>query len=280
MNLSMTKEHSDGNQNKPQLRLTGSLSDEDVPDGADAPFLATRLGVLTHELAGLLDGSMRCLGIARRSLATDAPSGVTVQQQLQTIQGALERMAGLVHAAMQGAGTTIGSSAVPSEPTVTLADALEHAIAVLSPMAQESRVELVCTLAPEASAYETGPVYAVVLNSIRNAVEAVASAGAGGKVEIDVSFRAGSPDVFELRVVDDGPGLAPACEDGRAFIIGLSTKPGGSGIGLCLAAHVIGQLGGRITLETREPERSDGRRGAVLKATWPAGRVENTGAIG
>jgi signal transduction histidine kinase len=259
MNLSMTKEHSDGNQNKPQLRLTGSLSDEDVPDGADAPFLATRLGVLTHELAGLLDGSMRCLGIARRSLATDAPSGVTVQQQLQTIQGALERMAGLVHAAMQGAGTTIGSSAVPSEPTVTLADALEHAIAVLSPMAQESRVELVCTLAPE---------------------EAVASAGAGGKVEIDVSFRAGSPDVFELRVVDDGPGLAPACEDGRAFIIGLSTKPGGSGIGLCLAAHVIGQLGGRITLETREPERSDGRRGAVLKATWPAGRVENTGAIG
>lgn len=277
MNVSMNSEHND--QDRPKLRLTGAVGDEDSPNGADAPFMATRLGVLTHELAGLLDGSMRCLGMARQSLGSpSANSGQPVEQQLQTVQTALERMAGLVHNAMQGAGTTIGSAVTPTESSVTLAEAVEHALAVMTPLAKEHHIELTCTVAPEAAACEAGPVYAVILNGLRNAIESVAALSAPGTVELDLRYRKGSPTMFDLTISDDGPGLAPACEEGRAFIIGLSTKPGGQGIGLCLCAQIIGQLGGRISLNTRHPDLVDARRGAVLEASWPA--PESQGPIG
>jgi len=280
MNDAMTREHNDSTPDKPQLRLTGSVGDEDVPSATDAPFLATRLGVLTHELAGLLDGSMRCLGMARQSLAgTPSSSGPSVEHQLQTVQSALERMAGLVHTAMQGSGSTIGSSITPSEGSVTVREAIDHAVSVLTPLAKEHRVTLSCAIAPEADRYDAGPVYAVILNGLRNAIESVASTGSGGRVDIELTFRNGTPGTFDLTISDDGPGLAPACEDGRAFIIGLTTKPGGHGIGLCLCAQIIGQLGGRITLASRESDAPDTRRGAVLEASWPA-KTERHGPIG
>lgn len=273
----MTSEQND--QDRPQLRLTGSVGDDDAPSSADAPFMATRLGVLTHELAGLLDGSLRCLGMARQSLGTQTPgSSQPVEQQLQTVHTALERMAGLVHNAMQGAGSTIGSAVTPTEGSVTVAEAIEHTLSVLSPLAKEHRVELTCMVAPEAAASEAGPVYAVILNAMRNAIEAVASLNAPGTVELDLRYREGSPSMFDLTIVDDGPGLAPACDEGRAFIIGLSTKPGGQGIGLCMCAQIIGQLGGRISLTTRHPDAADARRGAILEASWPA--PESHGSIG
>ena len=37
-------------------------------DPTDASFAAARLTALTHDLANLLDGSMRCLGLAERTL--------------------------------------------------------------------------------------------------------------------------------------------------------------------------------------------------------------------
>ena len=274
----MTKNNSrDEKPEKPSLRLTGSVGDEEPPDATDAPFLATRLGVLTHELAGLLDGSMRCLGMAQQSLqgSAPAPGGPSVDQQLRTVQSALERMAGLVHTAMQGAGSTIGSSVAGGERGISLADAIEHALAVTAPLAREHRVEVASTVAPESAAFEAGPVYAVILTGLRNAIESIAGAGGGGHVEIDLSRTdAGG---FALTITDDGPGLAPGCEQGRAFIIGLTTKPGGSGIGLCLAAQIIGQLGGRIALASGGGEGE--RRGAVLSATWPTPHAD-AGKIG
>jgi signal transduction histidine kinase len=278
MIVAMSKHHPhDDKPEKPALRLTGSMGEDDPPDATDAPFLATRLGVLTHELAGLLDGSMRCLGMARQSIQGPgpAPTGPSVEQQLQTVQAALERMAGLVHAAMQGSGSTIGATASDGERGVTLPEAIEHAMAVTAPMAREHRVEVTSTVAPESAAFEAGPVYAVILNGLRNAIEAIAGAGGGGRVTIDLSRTdAGG---FELTITDDGPGLAPACEQGRAFIIGMTTKPGGSGIGLCLSAQIIGQLGGRISLESARAEGE--RRGAVLTASWPTARTD-AGQIG
>ena len=273
----MTSEH-DSPQDRPQLRLTGSLGDEDAPDAADSPFLATRMGVLTHELAGLLDGSMRCLGMARQSLGTPSGSNASVEQQLQTVHTALERMAGIVHNAMQGAGSSIGSSVSPTESSVTLAEAIEHTLSVLAPLAKEHRVEVNCMVAPEAASRQAGPVYAVMLNGLRNAIESVATSNAGGRVDLDLSFMPGNPGVFSLKITDDGPGLAPACEEGRAFIIGLTTKPGGSGIGLCLCAQIIGQLGGQISLTTHKADAADGRRGALLEASWPV--TEKHGPIG
>ena len=81
-----------------------------------------------------------------------------------------------------------------------------------------------------------------LLNLVRNAVEALPH---GGTVTIAAATRA---DTAEITVRDTGPGLAPAVRD-RLFHPGVTTKEGGSGIGLVVARSIAEQHGGRLTLE-------------------------------
>ena len=85
---------------KPDDRIGG-------PSSHNAPITADRATILAHELNNLLDGSIRCLGIAQHSLAvqlaaTEAESLETARRQMEAVRTALERMCELVHASMMG----------------------------------------------------------------------------------------------------------------------------------------------------------------------------------
>jgi signal transduction histidine kinase len=82
-------------------------------------------------------------------------------------------------------------------------------------------------------------------NLVRNAVEA-ARAG-GGHVSVEVQR---SPGSVEVRVEDDGPGLAPDHPgEIRPF---YSTRAGGLGLGLPLARKIVLLHGGSLRLEASE----------------------------
>jgi signal transduction histidine kinase len=83
-------------------------------------------------------------------------------------------------------------------------------------------------------------------NVVRNAVEAAA---AGGRtVEVRAQERDGQ---VEVRIEDDGPGLAP---DHPAEIRPFyTTRPGGLGLGLPLARKIVLLHGGTLGLENRLP---------------------------
>jgi signal transduction histidine kinase len=83
-------------------------------------------------------------------------------------------------------------------------------------------------------------------NVVRNAVQA-ASAG-GGHVELRVERTDGG---VELRVEDDGPGLA-ADHPGEVKPF-YTTRPGGLGLGLPLARKIVLLHGGELVLERRAP---------------------------
>lgn len=273
-----------------------------TPDPVDGAFVANRLTTLIHELSTLLDGSMRVIGLARRTLTStsDAPKAACPEQlerHLDTVDAAIRQMAELVRSTMIGmaangaAGVREGFGASSS-----LADAVRHAADVMAPFADECCVRMDTHIAPELADIAAGPIYPVVVNGVRNAIESIQRVGhryVGGNVSIRAWAETGRMGrCVMITIEDDGEGLTPSSGAGRdgwhgrhgresgrssadasVFRLGYTTKPGGSGIGLSLCRDVVEQLGGTIELLARPRDPGSGRGGAVLSVCYPVPRV-------
>jgi signal transduction histidine kinase len=129
-----------------------------------------------------------------------------------------------------------------------------------------------------------GPIYAVIMNGVRNAVESIQRIGhrfVGGRVLVRCWTEAGKTGrCVMITIEDDGEGLRDVTrEQGEhePFTLGFSTKPGGSGIGLSLSRDVIQQLGGTIDLLPRARDPHNGRAGAVLSVCYPVPKLRMAG---
>lgn len=85
----------------------------------------------------------------------------------------------------------------------------------------------------------------LLINLVRNAVDAAAETGGG--VRVEWARRDGE---LELRVEDEGPGLP---DTANLFVPFFTTKRGGTGIGLVLSRQIAEAHGGSLSLRNREP---------------------------
>ncbi len=142
-----------------------------------------------------------------------------------------------------------------------LTAALEAVAQLVRFRADDGRVQLVTTLAPEAPAPRLADdaLRQVLLNLTLNAVEA---SPAGGTVALRVA-RAGRAEV-EILVDDEGPGVPEALHQQvtAPFFSTKEEKPGG--LGLSITMRIVEEAGGRLHIERNE------RGGARFRLRLPA----------
>ncbi|MCC7204872.1 MAG: sensor histidine kinase [Phycisphaeraceae bacterium] len=229
---------------------------------------------LAHELANLLDGSLRNVGLVLSVLRksdglADADGDGTddVLQRLQVTNEAMKQMAWLIRGWMDA----IHQHQPLERDNRTLADAVVHAVQLLSAAAEMRQVHVRIDLEPRAAQLPAGSVYPVIANALRNSLEAIDSEPIGAPQRggvIEVQARVVDQDLL-LSVTDDGPGLSTVvADDNGVFQTGKTTKPNGHGLGLELCREVAQSLGGSLTLENHRP------RGARLTLRCPLASVQ------
>jgi len=89
-------------------------------------------------------------------------------------------------------------------------------------------------------------VQQVILNLMRNALEAMAEAG--GRKEMHISTRSLENNMVEVAVADTGPGIAPEIM-ARLFQPFVTSKPHGMGVGLSISRTIVEAHGGTLAAE-------------------------------
>jgi signal transduction histidine kinase len=248
-----------------------TMSRPTVPNEPDAVFEIAAAGArlssqqLAHELNSLLDGSLRCLALAHGALEApgdETASDARASEYIVLAREALDHMATLLQRVMATA-----------EPRVQVLDdrrplgqVVPALVALLEPMAAYDGVSVTWNVAPEAARRPTGLLESVLINGLRNALEAAALAPAGlRRVELDVTLVEGG-EQLEITIVDSGPGITHEGESPRP-------RRRGHGLGLPLCRQIVTQLGGTLRLLS-VPNAS----GTVLRVRVPTGEPAAAGA--
>jgi signal transduction histidine kinase len=228
---------------------------------------------LAHELANLLDGSLRNVSLVLSSLRAPAhgdpltiPLDDDLLARLETVSIGLRQMATLIHRWMGRQH----EAAWQHQDTRTLRQVIDHATRLLQPAATSRRVTILVTVTEPAGNLPAAGVYPILANALRNGIEAIAgdthrnadgTSGGGGTVQVGAAIIAGA---LQLTIADDGPGLAPTLfDEAGQFRFGITSKPNGHGLGLSLCRDIAARLGGTLTLTNRVP------RGTVLRVCLP-----------
>jgi signal transduction histidine kinase len=111
-----------------------------------------------------------------------------------------------------------------------------------------------------------GQLQEVLVNLVRNAIEAMDSVKSGPRV-LQVSAERHGDNAVIVAVEDSGPGIDPTQLE-SIFDAFITTKAHGMGLGLALCRMIIERHAGHLSVASAHP------RGAVFRVVLPAGRLE------
>jgi signal transduction histidine kinase len=240
---------------------------------AEPDLVSGKLTTLTHELANLVDGSMRQLGLALRQISdptSTRDADEDLANRITIVLAALEKMAEALRLATGGPP----GFWLQDRFNAKLSDAVRYGVGILEAAATERNIKLETSIDPKASDLLAGHIYTVVVNAVRNAIESIVAANVVAglvRIELEVIQRGGVPWVH-IEIADNGAGppVLPPGRDSIVFDPSFSTKPGGLGVGLALCRQIVESLHGTIELNKRPVA------GAKLVMNFPASSLSSS----
>lgn len=221
--------------------------------------LGTLLGGMAHELNNPLFAISGRAELAQEKVAAGEP-GEALAEDLAAIQEAAERATGVIQRVL-GAARSMPERREPCAVNAIVERALEL-------VANDCAIHCIAVrrdLQPDLPAVLADPeeVIQVLLNLFTNARQAMAQAYGQGTLTVTTACVPGafpplpvsqSPPEgswIEVRIQDDGPGIAPEHLP-RIFEPFFSTKPvgRGTGLGLWVSHRIVTALGGTLTCQS------------------------------
>jgi len=161
------------------------------------------------------------------------------------------------------------SKQAPQRKATDLNQVVQNALSLARHDLHDQCVDVELELAPELPAVLADSIQLeqVVLNLVRNALDAMGEAAAPAKRMV-IATTAGAFGIA-LSVRDHGPGIAPAAL-ASVFLPFFSTKPNGMGLGLAISHTIIDSFGGQL----HAANAPDG--GAIFHFTLPVAAVRES----
>jgi two-component system, NtrC family, sensor histidine kinase HydH len=208
-----------------------------VADSQRRALHSEKLAEIGQLAAGVAHEVRNPLGVIRSSaamLALDLPDGSDARRASGFIVEEVDRLNGVVRALLDYA-----------RPLATRWEAvtLAELMAAIQPLTAAALGERGVTLTARGTGEILGDpdlLAQVLLTLIDNA----AQASPGGRVEVTL---VSTPTAGELHVADDGPGVDPGVAD-RIFAPFVTTRAGGTGLGLAMAARIAEAHDGAVLL--------------------------------
>jgi signal transduction histidine kinase len=217
------------------------------------------LGItIAHEVNQPLAAILLHAAAARRWLRRGQPDTARALEALEQIT-TCGRQAGDIVRSVRGLARREGEAA----STFALDAAVGEVAHLLRALMVRQNVQLETRLLlPEREIHASrAQIQQVLINLLLNAIEALAGVTDRPRRIVLESVPAG-PALVELRVRDNGPGIAPADRE-RIFDALYSTKPHGTGVGLSISRAIVEAHGGRIECVAAEPH------GALFRVVLP-----------
>lgn len=199
---------------------------------------------VAHEIKNPLNAISLRLETLRMRIAPEVPEAET---DIDLVSNEVQRLDRVVR--------TFLDLNRPMELEVGNFDAGELASSVMEtmrPVAQKANVQLSVEKPGAALPVEAdrGLLQQGLINVVSNAIQAIASAGSHGRVQITVSTQNGN---CSIAVTDNGPGMPENVQE-RIFEPYFTTKASGSGVGLAVTRRALELHGGDIHVKSAPGE--------------------------
>ncbi|HEV8441977.1 MAG TPA: HAMP domain-containing sensor histidine kinase, partial [Steroidobacteraceae bacterium] len=215
---------------------------------------------IAHELNQPLTAITTYARACERNLALDKPDMADVSEAVREINAEGLRAGEIIRRLRQMVKVDAPDERVPLEAHTLL----EELRSLLQSDARAHDAQLRLSLAPDLPAVTVNAVQIqqVVLNLVRNALEAVQADPAGAR-EVIVSAGCTEDSELEIRVTDNGPGIDAQIQN-KLFDPFSTTKSSGTGLGLAISRTIVQSHGGSIGAQPATP------RGTTFYVRLPA----------